>query len=471
MERLHFLQIEMQKTPVKQIFLSDLLSINSFILHITLHWGTGNTGARIEVAGLSPSSESTEYLETYLSYIDTIIPVYFTIGVVLLSHMRKLKPLNGLGILRGFKGLTIVIIFSIFVCTLIEPRKTIPYYFIDKYFYPVDMEKLRIRDKTIDLIKNKFTPSINNYNKIAIIIGESANKNRMGVYGYKSPTTPFLTRAMENENSFIFDAISPTNQTRYSIPIMLTDATVDDYDKFFSSPSILTEFRQFGYKTYWFSNQGRVGKYDNAITNISKEANVAKIENLVYRDAKKDSSILKYIEDLDLHTNTKELFIFQLMGSHLSYPERYDKDTALIKKPINSSDDYDNSIHYTDIIIENIYDSFPKNNFLFVYVSDHGEVVRKGHGFLPPFRDEYEIPLVVLSSHKNSFLDEMKNLNKASIFNTEGFNDFIKSIAGINEERKKISTKEHIFSVSPQNIYRFKDTPNYKEGDRLIQIQ
>lgn len=53
--------------------------------------------------------------------------------------------------------------------------------------------------------------------------------------------------------------ISPINQTRYSIPIDLTNATVDNFNLFFTSKLIVTTFKKYGYKTYWLSNQGRVG--------------------------------------------------------------------------------------------------------------------------------------------------------------------------------------------------------------------
>ena len=457
----------------KYIFMlasSAMLLLNAIIFHIGLHWGVGNTGARFEVAGLSPVSESVEYLHVNISYIDLLVVLYVFLGVIILIGLIKQDALKGLYFLRGLKGLSLVVVISVLVLVVVGPNKTIPYYFIEKYLYPIDMEKLTSRNKLVADEKEKIliTSKSLDYNKVVIIIGESVNKNRMGVYGYNVETTPFFSEMEKISNLYTYNAIAPTNQTRYSVPIALTNAQVSDYDMFFSSISIVSEFNRYGYKTHWFSSQGRVGKHDNAIASIAQEADVVKIPNLVFMDAKKDGVLLQYIEDVNFDNDNKELFVFHLIGSHIDYSIRYDKSEALIKYPSEYSEEYDNSIHYTDKFISEIYKKFDNESLLLIYVSDHGEVVRQGHGFMHPYKDEYEIPLIALSSYKNPRLKILKEMNNDVTFNMEDFNRFVRIASGMERHEYDISTSNYIFSIEPRNVYSFDELAYFKKGDSVL---
>lgn len=453
------------------VFLSIfILFLNGIIFHIGLHWGLGNTGARFEVAGLSPVSESFEYMHVNISYIDIFVVLYLILGLGSLIKIMKVSTFKGPYFFSGLKGFFLVALIFLLISMVVGVKKTIPYYFIEKYLYPIDMDKLSSRNKIVEDEKNNLVISSDNldYNKVVIIIGESVNKNRMGVYGYNLNTTPFLSDISNESNLFIYNAIAPTNQTRYSVPIALTDAKVSDYEKFFSSTSIVSEFNKYGYKTHWYSSQGRVGKHDNAISSIAKEADVIEMPNLVFMDAKKDGVLLEYLEDVKFNSDSKELFVFHFIGSHFDYSVRYDKSEALIMKPRNNSDKYDNTIHYTDKLISKIYDKFKEDSLLLIYVSDHGEVVREGHGFIKPFKDEYEIPLVAVSSYDNPRLNKMKELSAELAFNMEDFNEFVRIASGMEKFKFDISTNNNIFSIEPDNTYNFDNLSYFKSGDSVL---
>lgn len=279
----------------------------------------------------------------------------------------------------------------------------------------------------------------------------------MALYGYTLPTTPFLSSLQASKKLYAFNAIAPTNQTRYSIPIDLTDANVHYFEKrYLHSCSIITHFKANQYDTYWISNQGSVGKNDSSIASIAYEANTTFYANVNYLDAKTDEVLLNYLNSLQPNSK-KEMMVLHLMGSHSDYVNRYNKETALFKNAKNIVEEYDNSIHYSDTILSQIFEKFKHQKLLLIYLSDHGENINlenNGHGFSPSFKDEYTVPFVIYSSVKNPRLDEIYRDNKKGTFNLENFNSMIQYISGISNH-KNLSYSHDVISVEPSNIVDF----------------
>lgn len=447
------------------LFAIMTLLINSAILHIGLHWGNTTIMSRIEVAALSPKSESIEYLMTYLNMIDIFILFYIVIGIFLiyklltqLKHSYKIVKVLSLFFLS-------IVLFILYNLNLIKNVRS--YNFIKQYINVVDIEKILERKNYLANLNHDLT-NLNNdlhYDKIVIIMGESANKHHMSAYNYSIKTTPFLDTLLENNNSFKYNVIAPTNQTRYSIPITLTSATVDNFNRFFTTKSIITIFKEYGYRTYWLSNQGKVGMHENYIGTIASEADFEKTANLLYVDAKHDAVLIDYLNQINTSDKAKEVYFFHMMGSHNAYKKRYPKNSALFKNPKNVIEEYDNTIFYTDNILEKIYSRFKNSKLLFIYLSDHGEVVnvnKHGHGFFPAYQDEYDIPLIVYSSEVNERLIELQNLNKSSLLNMERFNNFIEYIVGIDTNISHISTSSNVFTLKPNNIIDYNMLNKYQ---------
>jgi heptose-I-phosphate ethanolaminephosphotransferase len=286
------------------IFIVFLNITNILIGHIAIHWSYSQADitSRIEVAVLSPAYETLEYLNTYIDYRDLIL-IFYSIGSLFILYKFLISFTHSFKVIKSIS----VTLFIITITTLhfyANPIKT--------------TEPFSIPDKIIKIIKNKqySKPSITRntylssikktiktnqstpYDTIIVIMGESANKHRMTIYGYDKNTTPFFSNLKQKDKNFyIFDAIAPANQTRYSVPIILTKAHVHDFlQAYLKSPSILTDFQQYSYKTYWISNQGRVGKYDSSISSIADEANTTIYANLSYSRAKTDKVILKFLD-------------------------------------------------------------------------------------------------------------------------------------------------------------------------------
>ena len=63
-----------------------------------------------------------------------------------------------------------------------------------------------------------------------------------------------------------------------TVPVLqraLTEQSQYNQKEFYDSLSIIDAAKKAGYKTYWFSNQGRYGEYDSAITLVAKTADVS----------------------------------------------------------------------------------------------------------------------------------------------------------------------------------------------------
>lgn len=446
------------------VFIIFLNLTNILIGHIALHWGYTfpDIQPRIEVAFLSPVYETKEYVMRYVDYRDYGLALFSVFVLYLLyrflrhfSHSYQTFRTIGLGV---------------FTVTLIALSYTInPIKEMEPFSVPCeictvmdDKDKidriLKERSEFIGHIKiPKSTSKHQLYDKIIVVMGESVNKSHMGIYGYKYPTTPFLSALQQKHRLYVFNAISPTNQTRFSLPIDLTEANVRYYeDRYLHSCSILTHFKANDYETYWISNQGRIGKNDSTISSMASEADTTFFANVNYLEAKTDEVLLEYLHKLRMNSG-KEMVLLHIMGSHSDYVNRYKKETALFKNAKNIVEEYDNSIHYSDYVLGQVFERFKHEKLLLIYLSDHGENINlenNGHGFLPPFKDEYTVPFVIYSNVKNPRLDELYRDNQKGYFNLENFNSIVQYVSGISNH-KNLSYSHHVMAVEPNNIVDF----------------
>jgi len=103
-----------------------------------------------------------------------------------------------------------------------------------------------------------------------------------------------------------------------------------------------------------------------------------------------------------------------------------------------------------------IFNRFQDEKLLFVYFSDHGEVIteqKHGHNFTPPCKSEYEIPFVIFSSISNKRLIELQALNQENKINLESLPQIIKYVIGVDNNISKISTKNHVIAMEPKGRY------------------
>ena len=223
---------------------------------------------------------------------------------------------------------------------------------------------------------------------VIFVIGESASRDYMHFYTPAFPyeNTPWLEYMAAREGFFIYqNTYAAWTQTVPVLERALTEKSQYNDKEFFESASIIDVARKIGYKTYWFSNQGRYGQFDSAITMVAKTADMAEWTDDSYTfTTKYDESLLPYLTRID--PNANNFIVLHLMGSHIYYNNRYPDAWAKFASAegdstMTSAPSYANSILYTDHILSEIFNYAEKNLNLraMVYFSDHGENLKISH--------------------------------------------------------------------------------------------
>ena len=225
---------------------------------------------------------------------------------------------------------------------------------------------------------------------VIVVIGESASRNYMKAFTPSFPydDTPWLSGkfASDSANFLKFDNVySSWSQTVPVLQRALTEQSQYNGKEFFDSASIVDVAKKAGYETWWFSNQGRYGQYDSAITLVAKTADHAEWTDDSYNFSDKyDEALLQYLSQVDPSKNN--FIVLHIMGSHIYYNNRYPSEfnkfeTAEGDSTVSSVQSYANSILYTDYILSQIFDYAQKNLNLqaMVYFSDHGENIEISH--------------------------------------------------------------------------------------------
>lgn len=286
-----------------------------------------------------------------------------------------------------------------------------------------------IKALEVAIIENRRKPvqakkDDNESNTFVLIIGESVNRNHMSVYGYTKETTPHI----KNSKDIIVykNVISPHCHTLEAVRAALTESNIDNRIKFSEASSIIDVAKAAGYKTFWLSNQSPLGIWDNFITVLAKTADVSNFYNISGSSSletsfkKSDDINLLYPLNNALNDSSKNKFIIlHLMGSHaqyhLRYPSEFDRFNYGEDKKRKTVSEYDNSILYTDFIIDSIFKIIKqrgeKNNesIASLYFSDHGENVyddlgNVGHDYTDSIPYSLvEIPFIYFSPKINNF--------------------------------------------------------------------
>ena len=364
--------------------------------HLSRHWGPGQFDARVEAYFESPPGEIRQYLASHVDGIDIALLVAALVFVVFLFRWTALNGKAPLA-LRGAAAAVLVAGIVGFVGLRLDRRVRhfLPYEIVTQIPKAKDRyEQLAARRDY--LLKNPLE-AIEcrlRYDKIVVVLGESAFSDHMSIFGYGRPTTPFAERS----GAFAFDALAPSNQTRYSLAMMLTPASPDAFDRFFTSHSLVGELRRCGVHTLWISNQGKRGEYDSFTTSLAMEADEQVFLNdWSWEDVQLDESVVRVLQERDRFDRPQQATFIHLIGSHTAYRERVPAAFGF-QEPQGVVTDYDNSILYTDHVLSRLYEAYAGSSLLFVYVSDHGQIVSEGKfgsGFLPGYQEEYRTPLLI----------------------------------------------------------------------------
>ena len=246
-----------------------------------------------------------------------------------------------------------------------------------------------------------------------VILGETTRADNWQLFGYERATTPELAA---NPRVIGFGkAMSQSNTTHKIVPMLLSTLDAENYhDQIYDMKSFMTAFKDAGFKTFFFSNQGRNGA---VIDGFSREADSA----LFLRDTNPyalDGDLLPLLKEALADKATKKLIVMHTYGSHYSYFDRYpnwchkfgeDKPSQLML--INRDDlidNYDNSVLYTSYIIDQTIKATGQDGIssAVFYAGDHGEDLfddercRSLHASPSPTYWQLHVPMLVWFSPK-----------------------------------------------------------------------
>lgn len=252
---------------------------------------------------------------------------------------------------------------------------------------------------------------------VVLVIGESCNRNHMGLYGYYLPNTPYLSRLQAKKQIYTFtDVVSPHSTTIASLSKLLTFCNYESLEDWYHYNNLIDVVKAAGYKTFWLSNQESSGIWGSVAQLFAQRSDVHMFTRI--RDSQEDYGVLdeELLPLLDQAVNEraeKNFFVIHLMGQHDLYYNRYpyafhkftadDIQLNLHEKGRLTVAQYDNSILYNDFILAQLIDRFQQEETLLLYVSDHGEAIYDGNDFNGhveenPSRHMIEIPCIIWAS-------------------------------------------------------------------------
>ena len=269
-----------------------------------------------------------------------------------------------------------------------------------------------------------------------MVVGETARAHNFSLYGYPRNTNPLLSKT-PGIKAFP-NVTTQSNTTHKSVPMLLSAASAEDFERLFHEKGILAAFKEAGFHTVFISNQQPNHSFIDFLGEQADEHYFLKKEDASQGNHYDEDLLQKLDEILPLadasssahyHYRYRKLFVvLHSYGSHFNYQERYPRSFAYFKpdsrseaKPENRRDllnAYDNTIRYTDYILHGIIERLQKwegvqtktdgvydqPTSAMLYTSDHGENIFDDERCLflhaAPKASDYElhVPFIIWTS-------------------------------------------------------------------------
>ena len=232
---------------------------------------------------------------------------------------------------------------------------------------------------------------------VVLVIGESASAKRWGLLGYGRDTTPRLAKV--SGLVAFSDVVALSTATRTAVPGVLARRPILDPSgrpNANAEPSLVKAFAEAGYQTHWLSNQSPLGQHDTSISVYAKEAADLRFLNpATYQHRTSyDENLLPPLHAI-LSKPGAHFIVLHLLGSHFDYGMRYPSAYDFFKpslqsvpagitageaKDVQTENSYDNSLLYTDHVLDEIVTSVKLRGgrSVVAYFSDHGVDAVKG---------------------------------------------------------------------------------------------
>lgn len=213
------------------------------------------------------------------------------------------------------------------------------------------------------------------------VIGETSRAENWQLGGYRRATNPRLSQ--EKNVVFYSKALSESNTTHKSVPMLLSAATAESFDSINHCKSIITAMKEAGFHTSFFSNQAPNRSYTEFFGN---EADDTRYTSTSVESHPYDGELLDMVREAVADTvHPKQFIVLHTYGSHFKYSDRYPQEDEVFT-PVGSLEaspenrdrllnGYDNSIRYTDALLAEIIAMLKAEDCpaCLLYSSDHGE--------------------------------------------------------------------------------------------------
>lgn len=384
------------------------------------------TTATLEAVFNTDTSEALEYAASYASVpLAVIISAYWLILLLIFQYLHfnvsatKAKTsFLVLGVILSLTAGYRITIMQKYHDTIPGVLGSMPSYYRGNIGLQqeINLRKDLIANTSVDVTLEQEQES----QTYIFLIGESINRNHMSVYGYHRNTTPLLKQL--NENIVVFNnVVSSHAQTNASLRVALTSATAEQGNEYRKALSIIDTANMAGFKTWWISNQQPLRA---TLASIADQADETQFISNDYQGVevnRYDGFMLPYIEEALADEAKHKVIFIHMMGSHAQYANRYPKDfnhfsdnnvqayeEDLSQGKIDSINQYDNSVLYTDFVVNETLVLLKENSAhikALTLFSDHGEEIYdkinvKGHSPDNVTANMIEVPLITWVSEE-----------------------------------------------------------------------
>ncbi|HAI5089873.1 TPA: sulfatase-like hydrolase/transferase [Escherichia coli] len=275
-----------------------------------------------------------------------------------------------------------------------------------------------------------------------LIVGESVRVDNMSLYGYTRSTTPQV-EAQRKQIKLFNQAISGAPYTALSVPLSLTADSVLSHDIHNYPDNIINMANQAGFQTFWLSSQSAFRQNGTAVTSIAMRA----METVYVRGF--DELLLPHLSQaLQQKTQQKKLIVLHLNGSHEPACSAYPQSSAVFQPQDDQDACYDNSIHYTDSLLGQVFELLKDRRASVMYFADHGlerDPTKKNvyfHGGREASQQAYHVPMFIWYSPVLG--DGVARTTENDIFSTAYNNYLINAWMGVTKPEQPQTLEEVI---------------------------
>lgn len=290
---------------------------------------------------------------------------------------------------------------------------------------------------------------------VILLLGETSRYDHWQLNGYERETSPRLMARGDEIVSFD-SCYTIANLTTVSVPFLLSPATPEEPQRFYTEKSVVEAFHEAGWHTAWIADQSFGNPFLQRISSTCDYCFYPPRTQLTFFD-----TILLAPMNRFVNQSGKQMLVIHSLGCHFKYSARYPDEYCVFQpdmKEINVRElisnmnqdegrliqdgkainelrnilvnSYDNAILYTDYFIDTLLTCLERTNrsIALVYVGDHGENLLDDernmflHGTFYGSRYEYHVPLFVWLSdeYKRRYpeTDEVLRANREKTFST-----------------------------------------------------